>query len=835
MSTPSREPTADRPESDEPSNDNSDGFTSANRLEKTEPAPAETMEIPPSGKSACVDFLIRCRNPLLISALVLLGLSWWHSQQLTFNRSIESLYAADDPRLVNFIESKRFFGGDEFAVVAWTDRDLLNEWTHRLNADSRERIVALRNALNQVDGINPASTQDLAAAHTPKSINIDLPTFLPDFVKSKIERILTNMSIPPKALHRMLRGVLIGYDNQTTAVVLRFLPENESPVSRGETIQQIRRAAEKFGEEHGVHAFVVGEPVQVHEMFRYVEEDGDKLFGVSLLLLAVVLLLLLRDLRWVLLPLLLVLMAIIWTEAILVISKAQLSMVSSMLNSLVTIIGVATAVHLAVHYRDRRRTHMPREALRHTLMDLLPAICWTVLTTAVGFAALISSRITPVRSFGLMMAMATILVLLAVVSVIPGGVLLGQKERLRPRGSSFLSAGLSNTSGWLNRNGALVLSVFFVIFVFAAAGLWRLEIETDFSKNFRDDSDIVQALEFAEKPEHLAAAGTWDLNFTAPVPLTNEYLADVKELARRLRAEFSVLDEKGIDTGRGRIANVFSLTDAIDDIKKVPYISSTLEKRLDILQRMQPEFLETFYSAKDARMRIMLRARERVRAEVKLQLIADVEAVAETWRQERLAKTLPDTSVDVKATGLYVLLAFLTGSLLEDQMISFALAAAGIGLMIMLAFRSVRIALVALLPNVFPIVLVIGGMGWTGLPVNIATAMIASVSMGLTVDSSVHYISGYLRARKSGADHAAALAQTHGQVGRALVMANIALIAGFSVLMLSDFIPLIYFAALVNVAMLGGLAGNLLLLPVLLGWATRSVTPTSASAEVATH
>jgi len=129
--------------------------------------------------------------------------------------------------------------------------------------------------------------------------------------------------------------------------------------------------------------------------------------------------------------------------------------------------------------------------------------------------------------------------------------------------------------------------------------------------------------------------------------------------------------------------------------------------------------------------------------------------------------------------------------------------------------------LISLFPNVFPIVLVIGTIGWIGLPVNIATAMIASVSMGLTVDSSIHYISGYQLARKSGLSASQAIFQTHSGVGSALLFSNLALIIGFSVLTLSNFIPLVYFGILVSVAILGGLIGNLLLLPVLLRWVDR--------------
>ena len=155
---------------------------------------------------------------------------------------------------------------------------------------------------------------------------------------------------------------------------------------------------------------------------------------------------------------------------------------------------------------------------------------------------------------------------------------------------------------------------------------------------------------------------------------------------------------------------------------------------------------------------------------------------------------------------------------MADQWTSFFLSTVGITSMMWFAFRNLPIGLMSLVPNLFPNILVIGLMGWIGLPINIATAMIACVSMGLTVDSSIIYIDGYLRARASGLHVHEALHETHRGVGRALVYSNIALMAGFSVLALSHFVPLIYFGLLVSLAMLGGLIGNLVFLPLLIGW-----------------
>lgn len=709
---------------------------------------------------------------------MLTAAAWPVSQQLRFDESIESLYAKDDPHLTAYLQSKRLFGGDEFIIVAYTDPELFTPDGRELTPEAVKRIETLAERLNQVPGIQPESTQHLASA-------LKFP-YGRERVKNLVE------------------GVLLGDDQQTTAVVLRLKSEKRTPEQLAHTIAEIRRVAAG----HEFPAYVVGEPVQVHDMFRYVKQDGRKLFAVSLALLAAVILALFRRLRWMFLPLGVVMASIIWTEAVLVLSRMQLSMVSSMLNSLVTIIGIATVTHVTVHFREHRKEHDRVEALKRTLVELAAPIFWTCMTTAAGFAALLSSQITPVQSFGTMMTLATLMVLVAAAGVLPGGVLLGGRsiDPYEAASEKRLQHFLSRVTEWVQRRPRMVSGLGVLIVVVALAGFFRLEVETDFSRNFRESSPIVRSLNFVETK--LGGAGSWEVNFPAPPELSEEYLDEVTKLAERLRTEHSTPGDGG------ELTKVVSLTDGLSLVPRIPFVLNTLEKRVDVLDNFQGDFLSSVYNAEAGRMRLVLRARERQPSETKNDLIEDVR------------KTADEQFPGAQTTGLFVLLAFLIESLLRDQWVSFLLAGLGIGGLMTIAFRSVRIGLISLVPNLFPIVLVIGTMGWVGLPINIATAMIASVSMGLTVDSSIHYISGYRRTRQRGASIAAALRETHQGVGRALVFANVALIIGFSVLTLSHFIPLVYFGILVSVAMLGGLIGNLVLLPLLLQWVDRDAPET---------
>lgn len=731
--------------------------------------------------------LIRWRYPLLVVAVVLLAASTWLARDIKFDQTIESLYAYDDPHLRDYLESKRLFGGDEFLIVAWREPGLFsNEDDHEdeLTESSRKRIEALTDKLNAVAGVNAPSTQNLITT-------------------LRFADALPISALRTKVL-AMVTGSLVNEDRDVTAIFLRLTPEKDSD-KRAATFRNIRSIADA----HDPPAYVAGEPLHVHDMFRYVQEDGALLFKISFVLLSAVLLILFRSVRWILLPAAIVALSIQLTYGVLVVADVPLSMVSAILNSLVTIIGVATVTHVAVHYREYRHNYAPEESLRRTLALLLSPIFWTCATTAVGFLALVSSQISPVRSFGLMMSLASMLVFLSSVMILPGGVLMFARWRNDPReapAEQQLVSLLDRVFDFVRRYPWGVSTALAASIVVLALGLTRLTVETDFSKNFRESSPLVQSLRFVET--ELGGAGTLEVNFNAPSELTDEFIDGLANLSGRIRdLEYN---------GEKLVTQANSLDQGIDlfpKIKFLPFLPKTPRQKLDFIARFQPEFEPSLYNRKEHRTRIFLRAYEQRSAEHKNQVIRQVRDAAR------------ETHPEAKVSGTYVLLTFLVDSLLSDQIVSFTWAAIGLTIVMTLAFRSLLYGVIGLLPNIFPIVLVIGGMGWANVPINIGTAMITCVSMGLTVDSSIHYLASYRRERRLGIPADEAISHTNRDVGRALVFANLALVAGFVVLTFSKFIPLVYFGFLVGAAMTGGLLGNLLLLPVLLRFLNRWMHP----------
>jgi hypothetical protein len=728
------------------------------------------------------EFLIRRRWPLLAATVVLTLIAWPISLRLKFDQSIESLYAPSNPRLQAFVRSKQTFGGDEFLIVAYHEARLFDE-RGALTEAAKERMEQLAQQMGELPGVDPNSIQHLAAA----------------------------MRVPygRARIRQFMEGVLVGADGETVAVVARLSPVDEAHAPRAATFRKVREIAKA----HDPPAVVVGEPVQVHDMFRYVEEDGFTLGLWSTVLLMAMIYLLFRSVRWMLLPLAVVVSTLFLTEALLVLSGMQLSMVSSMLNSLVTIIVISTVAHLIVRFRDLSRHHDRERALFLALRQLVAPVFWMTATTAAGFAALQVCHVTPVASFGIMMALATMLLLVTSAGLLPGGVLLRRTTPV-PATSALeapTTAALMRLTEWVVHRPAMVWTVMIAVTLACLPGLFRLHVETDFSKNFRANSPIVQALNFFET--HLGGAGTWEVNFPAPSELTEDYLEQVDALAKEL-------NELTQRTTPDRLTKVISVTEGLSLIPRdVFFARLTLSTRLNLLDRIQPDFVPSLYNADAGRMRIVLRALERQPSEVKLKLIDDVERLAR--------KRFPQA----EATGLYVLLAYLVDSLMDDQLISSLIATAAMVVLMIIAFRNLWLSIILLAPNVFPLIVVIGAMGWLGMKINVGSAMIAAVSMGLTINSGILYIADYKAARERGLNFSDSLQETSQGVGLAVVLSNVALVVGFMVLTLSHFVPLIYFGVLVNVAMIGGLIGNLVLVPLLLRIVDRPTETEAATDE----
>ncbi len=732
---------------------------------------------------------IAWRYPLLAVGVLLAAASFFAQRNLQFDRSIENMFPASSPLLSSYEKMKRTFAGNEIVLAVYQDEQLF-----ATDGSGIRRLTGIRERLEQVPGV-------LAV------LSIDQPL---------AGELIVRENPLSRRTRELLRGYTHGADERTVSLVCMLDPTKAQETSRRETIDQLRQVMQSLPEPLA-DGQLAGEPVLVADGFRYVELDGKRLGRWSAILLGLTIIICFRSLRWVIIPIAVVQLALMLTRGLLAMVQLELSMVSSMLTAVVMVIGVATMVHVIVRFRESRSMGLSTmQSLQRTCQILAVPIFWACITDAVGFLALTVSSVGPVQDFGIMMAIGSLMVLASVMLILPGSVLLGRYDAdpHAPWGENGLVARLQTLLGAVGRYPRRFLIGIVTVTAVAICGLTYLEVETDFTRNFRSGSEIVRAYNFVE--EHLGGAGVCDIVIPAPElgELDWEFLHQVHELEERIQADDA-------PPSAAAITNSFSLADALIELSPVPLESQPrflrdglVKTGLAAMKGWMPEFFQALHG-KDAEtdqhyLRVMLRVHERQSAADKKELIEHLNAVSQS--------SFPDTEV----TGYFVLLTHLIDSVIRDQWRTFLVAVLSIGLIMWVSLKDLRLALIALVPNAFPILIVLGGMGWISawvwddLRINMGTAMIAAVSMGLSIDSSIHYMIGFQRARREGLTVAASLRRVQESVGKAMVLSTLALTVGFSVLATSEFVPTVYFGTLVSLSMLGGLAGNLVVLPALL-------------------
>lgn len=745
----------------------------------------------------CSHWIVRYRTWLFAFAVLVTGLTGRHATQLLSDQSVAALFAKNDPRVQAFRRSKALFGGDELAFFCYTDPDLNTP-------AGMARLRALSQELSEVPGILTASVQDLAT--------------------SLDQARLAFINIPPQKFRELTHRVLIGDDKITTAVVLRFAPLNADDVAvgakhaqvvlaqvpRAQTVAQIRDIAAKLSRESGLDAHLVGEPVQELDAEQYVDFDNRWLWLATAGAMGLVLLIAFRNLRHALIPLLIAAAVLTWIRALAVWYGVQLGMVSSMLNPMVMIVAVGIVIPLMVRYRDHVRTTDCRSACLSTLREMGLTIWGVSLIAALGSAALLTSEIYPLAEFGALLAVAAILTFPAICCILPFGLLIGTAKQNVPVEFSAVSREQTNPRPGRFANAiAIPLSLAISLsFIFALAGCWRVQIETDFIKNFRPSSSIATGLDFVER--HFGGSATWEVNFPTPDELTEEFLAKVENMAIELR-QVQV-------AGRPALTKVICLADG-EAIVPRTFFTSQLSRRLWLLDKLQAEYVSTLYNAEEQRMRLILRSLERQTSQEKLEIIRQV---TETTR-----KHFPEA----EATGIFVLLTFLIEHLLREQWVSLGVASACISMVIAISLRSLKFCVISVLPNAFAVVLVIGSMGWLNLPVNIASAMMASISVGLLSGSTFQFLSNFRQGRLNGLDVSAALNLTQNLTGRATILRQGLLFTGCLTLTASHFIPVINTGIMGCWMIVGSAISHYCLLPGLLRLTTVNRMPTTLPVE----
>lgn len=774
--------------------------------------------------------MIRFRWLGLSIATILFLVALPASMELRLDRSLAAMFAKEDRIRIDFERFESIFGVSELVVFAYRDDSLWNS-----DGQGLDRLQRIRKRIEALPGVD--SAMDLTKINGMLvQWNATVGLFGASNNKKQSPYPLLDYDDPMAVkLKRLFEGQTHASHSDLVAIACILKKTGKSNEAKLPSHAVTIKALRSIDIESNQPVLLAGQSVLIEEGFEAIETDGKRLGLFSAISLAVLLWIGFRSLRWALIVIMVVQWSLVVTRATLVMLDWELTMVSSMLASIVTVIGVATTMHWMLGYQRLTTQGMDSElALQESMRQLRRPITWACVTDAIGFLSLTFAKVGPVQDYGWMMALASMVVLLAIFLIVPGLALMPLlrspwEEKLGLQiplyelpwlKEGFFAVPIDRCKNLARRYPGWIMIGSLALGGFAILGSLRIELETDFVKNFKKNSPLVIAYESIER--ELGGAGVWDI----AVPVTNSIQTweqlRITQLEKRLR-EIQI----GNSTAPISLSYVMSVVDA-DSVIGEGFLMKRLgfEGRLLGMKPLMGSFLgsligfEKESDGKEQRyLRIMLRSNEQVAEKDKRQLIDAVRKEVETYSDSIPPSSSGDRRIaNAFVSGYYVLLAELVSSIVADQWRCFAIAGIGIFIATWCALRDIRLASMALVPNVLPSLCILGWFGWSSTPMNLGAAMIAAVSMGLSVDSSIHYLTRYQDELRRGSNNSQAIDSAQSEIGLAIVLSTLALVIGFGALATSDFLPTVIFGVSAALSMIGGLLGNLILLPSLLNY-----------------
>ncbi|MGD9175795.1 MAG: MMPL family transporter, partial [Desulfobacterales bacterium] len=503
--------------------------------------------------------------------------------------------------------------------------------------------------------------------------------------------------------------------------------------------------------------------------------------------------------------------------------------------SLQLIITMAITIHLIVRYKDLA-TLNPEADQRQLILDtvgiMLTPCLYAALTTIAGFGSLLLCDILPVRTFGWMMSAGIAVSLIVTFLLFPAGLMLLGKEApqaINEKRFAFTSA----LARFTEARGTLILCVSCFILIMNVFGITRLVVENSFINYFKDDTEIYQGLKVID--ERLGGTTPLDVIVELDESQTSQAKVEVKNQPAG-DDEFEEFDEfKSVDDSEkywftaDRMALAIRVHDYLDGLPETGKVLSlaTMLKIATKLNKGQP--LDNFqlalvYSELPEKFKRIILKPYVSPQHHQLRYSIRVKDSEKSLRRDALLKKIRYDLVyriglgdhQVHLTGLLVLYNNMLQSLFESQILTLGVVVLVLFGMFLILFRSLQLALIALIPNLLAISTVLGIMGWLKMPLDMMTITIAAISIGIAVDNTIHYIYRFRHEFKAKSGYVKTVHLCHGTIGRAMYYTSLTIISGFLILTLSNFIPSIYFGLLTALAMLIALLAALTLLPQLI-------------------
>jgi uncharacterized protein len=627
-------------------------------------------------------------------------------------------------------------------------------------------------------------------------------------------------------------GKLTPADAEALAKVQQEIARASEALSQGQSanIEAIRAIMDRYRSDADL--FLGGVSMIQNDMIAFIRNDL-KVFGLGVFTLLVIMLgLIFRRLLWIVLPMLCCFLSVIAMMGILALFGWEVTVISSNFISLQLIITLSIVIHLIVRYREFHRLR-PNEDQRHlvnaTLRTKFMPSLFSVLTTIAGFSSLVLSDIKPVINFGWMMSAGLVTSLFLTFVLFPATVMLVRKRILREEQQEnrrhLMTAVMANLT---RRHGTAILVIAGFLALFAVVGISRLRVENSFIDYFKESTEIYQGMELIDR----------QLGGTTPLDVIIQFdRIDLKQFAQPDEEEEydPLLDPYAetrevdydqywfFDERLRTIRQVHDYLDALPQTGKVLSLGTLLKigktlnegKPLEsiemavlynkIPQEYRDLILDPYISIEQSEARFSVRIKDS---------LPDLnrDALLRQIRAELIAETGLEPE-QVRLAGMMVLYNNMLQSLFDSQIKTMGVVALALFLMFLVLFRSLRLAAIAIFPNLLSAAVVMSILGWLDIPLDMMTITIAAISVGIAVDNTIHYIHRFREEFEKGHNYEEAMQISHSNVGHAMYYTSATIIIGFSILALSNFWPTIYFGIFTGLAMLLALIAALTLLP----------------------
>ncbi len=810
------------------------------------------------------------KNPVPVIIVSVIVILFFASQTPKFklDASADSLVLENDQALKYYRALRARYGSDDFLVITYTpELDLFSQPV----LDDLRRLREKLRKLNRVESVTslldvpliespPMTLSELSdQVRTLESEDMDIDMARRELLNSPLYK---NLIVNPEGTTTAIQVNLKRDENYYRLLNLRNqLREKEllEGLSEAESIQleqvikeyrsltqallnedsQLIADVRAIMDEHRSRAslFLGGVPMIAADSIAYIENDLQT-FGVGVVIFIMLILAVsFKKPRWVIFPMLICVSSGVIMVGYLGMLDWRVTVVSSNFISLLLIIALSLCIHIIVRYREVHHNNpelSQYELVKEAIYSKFKPSFYTAITTIVAFASLIVSDIRPVIDFGWLMVIGICVAFVLSFTLFPAIILMHKKGH---------PAELRDTTGavteymanFIQTHKKTTLGTFSAMIVFSIVGISALTVENRFIDYYKEHTEIYQGMKLID--EQLGGTTPLDVIINAPKSFFEEPEVESSEPLDEFELEFELEFDKedaGITATSywfnnnmlRHVREIHNLLDSLPETGKVISIDTTTSMldRLKDSNELSDFFLALLYKRipddiRDAlltpymtedgnQLRFSIRVYESDKNLNRKELLATI--------REKLTTELKLEDEQINLSGMVVLYNNMLQSLFKSQILTIGVVFLAILGMFAILFQSLYIATLAIIPNMIAAGMVLGVMGVTGIPLDIMTITIAAICIGIAVDDTIHYVHRFQEEFEKDRDYWATIMRCHQSIGRAMYYTTVTITLGFSILALSNFMPMIYFGLLTGFAMLIALLANMTLLPLFL-------------------